>query len=99
MTIRWTSASVLLVKDWLPLHTLEALHEPLSPAKPRLHHLTLFAAGLTLLSGLLFVSSHGIIRHIGGLAGPCTHLKLRSFQTYFQLCFTFLCFFGGVLVF
>ena len=47
----------------------------------------LFAAGLTLLSGLLFVSSHGIIRHIGGLAGHLHPFEIAFFSNLFSALF------------
>ena len=47
----------------------------------------LFAAGLTLLSGLLFVSSHGIIRHIGGVGGTLHPLEIAFFSNLFSALF------------
>ena len=47
----------------------------------------LFAAGLTLLSGLLFVSSHGIIRHIGGVGGTLHPFEIAFFSNLFSALF------------
>ena len=47
----------------------------------------LFAAGLTLLSGLLFVSSHGIVRHIGGVGGTLHPFEIAFFSNLFSALF------------
>ena len=59
----------------------------------------LFAAGLTLLSGLLFVSSHGIIRHIGGVGGTLHPFEIAFFSNLFSALFYLPLFFRrGALV-
>jgi len=47
----------------------------------------LLAAGLTVLSGLLFTSSHGIIRHLGGVGGELHPFQIAFFSNLFSALF------------
>ena len=47
----------------------------------------LLATGLTILSGLLFVSSHGIIRHLGGVSGELHPFQIAFFSNLFSALF------------
>ena len=45
------------------------------------------AVGLTILSGVLFVSSHGIIRHVGGTGGALHPFEIAFFSNLFSALF------------